>query len=98
MLWVYLCGIKIRKKELISPPIMVHVKMRSPNQGLGSIPVSKNGVLGLITESTIYSYETDPSKYWDLSQNSIFSTLGLKHGPQTHKLPAWLEIGLELRI
>ena len=36
----------------------------------------KNGVLGVIPESKICSKETDPSEYWDLSQNLIFLTLG----------------------
>ena len=31
---------------------LLHVKMRSPNQGLGLIPASKNGVLEVIPEST----------------------------------------------
>ena len=30
--------------------ILIHLKMISPNQGLGSIPASKNGVLGVIPE------------------------------------------------
>ena len=57
--------------------IYSHVKMRSLNQGLGSIPASKKGFLGVIPESTTCSFETEPSEYWELSQNIILWTLGL---------------------
>ena len=37
-----------------------HVKIRGPNQGLGSIPASKNEALGLIPESIKCYSGSDP--------------------------------------
>ena len=48
----------------------------------GIDPSIKNGVLGLIPESTICCYETDPSEYWDLSQKSILWIPGEIPEPQ----------------
>ena len=54
------------------------VKIRGPNQGLGSIPTSKNEVLGLIPESKKSCCGTNPFRLLVLwSQNSIFLVLGL---------------------
>ena len=51
--------------------------------------IIKNGVLGLIPESTICCYETDPSEYWDLSQKSILWTLDLIQEPQILSSTIW---------
>ena len=40
-----------------------HVKIRGPNQGLGSIPASKNEALGFIPESIKCYSGTDLSEY-----------------------------------
>ena len=52
----------------------------------------KNGVLGLIPESTICCCGTDPSEYWDLSQNSILFTLGSIPEPQILSTGIWTSL------
>ena len=58
--------------------ILIHVKMRSPIQGLGSIPASKNGVLGVIPASINHVVRPIPQITSVMIQEQHFLSAGIE--------------------
>ena len=66
------------------PILQIHVKIRGPNQGLGSIPASKkwgSGIDPRVHKMLFWDLSFRvPSLLWDQSHNSFYLALGLDPG------------------